>query len=254
MEPQRTTTRQVLVQAHADTWWLSARDGIMRDSDRRVLTKQRRALELTDEDIAAVADVLNSRFASERDGIFLGFTYVGIRLRDLISWEFSITAQDLMNVEVGFTSVSPGCLAQFISGLWTLLTYSQTDCAAYRFQILLNVLQRVFSKLLMGNWRSAQRDAASWLAVSHSVYLTLFSVYVKNLIRLEACVVLILWYIWQSWGNRRRTCMQLVLWLFSAYAKRVIDTWVRAMKPRLPFLNIRLEKRYIDWEKRTKSD
>jgi len=256
MEPQRTTTRQVLVQAHADTWWLSARDGIMRDSDRGVLAKERKAFELADKDSAAVANVLNTRFASERDGIFLGFTRLGKRLRDFMSWEFTITAQDLTNVEKGFNSVSPGCPAQVITWLWTMITHGQVDCTAHRFQILWNVLQRVFGKLLRGNCRGAYNDAASWLAVSHSVYLTLFSFYVKYLFQFTrgAFDVVILWYLWQSWGDKRRTCMLLVLWLISAYVKQVIDTWVRAMKPRLPFLNIRLEERYIDWEKRTKGD
>mmetsp|Transcript_47664 Transcript_47664/g.94738 ORF Transcript_47664/g.94738 Transcript_47664/m.94738 type:complete len:112 (-) Transcript_47664:555-890(-) len=79
-------------------------------------------------------------------------------------WTFLITAEDLSDVQNGFTKVKPGWLAWCITKLWALLMKGELDCTAERLQTLLNVLQkfpascyggicRMHAKMHTNGWR-----------------------------------------------------------------------------------------------------
>lgn len=241
---------ETFVQAHAEIWWIAIRDGIMRDRD--VLKEQ--ALKLEGQQLEKVVDELNKGFEQLREDIQV-CTPVGKCLRNALCWEFLITAEDLSDVLNGFTKVEPGWLAWGITKLWALLMKGELDRTAERLQIQLNVQQKIAGKLLRWNLQDACKDAYEWLEAACGIYLTLSGFYFWSWLHYTRHFgdLFFLHQAWKSWDDdNKKTCMMLLIWwLVSAYLNHVIQTWMRAMKPRLPFLSICLEKRYIAWEDKT---
>mmetsp|Transcript_125612 Transcript_125612/g.349807 ORF Transcript_125612/g.349807 Transcript_125612/m.349807 type:complete len:122 (-) Transcript_125612:92-457(-) len=119
---------------------------------------------------------------------------------------------------------------------------------------MLNVFYHSMRRAFLVGPRVAGSDLRRWILAATTTYLTIAALLVCDLAKLlrYAADVTILWYLWMALGDRQQMLFQLALWLFSAWVKRVLETWSKAMMPRLPFLNVRLERKYTAWLAQTK--
>lgn len=249
---------------HADTWWMALRDGRLAKEEAEVLRYQHEQLQLNDEDFSQVKDVLNKKLREEKRRITLGITPLGKRARNLVCWDFEIEVQDLLDAEKGSVTMAVAWKAKLVAWLFTLFLRSGVEGNQMRFQIALNVSWMACGKLLAWQPGQALEYLREWFVdVAGSTYLTvLATMFCGTTVRVLRflCDVKILHLMWrdflsnESWADHRRWLLwYVVCWCLSAYMKNIIDTWDKAMKPRLPFLNVRLVRKYNEWMQKVRA-